>query len=275
LVPLQPLNRQQVQNQINQLRASGGTPLGMRMKEATDELLKMRAKDPYGDYRLLVVTDGEASDQDVLSAVLPDIMRRSLLVDVIGVDMQSEHTLATQVSNYRRADDPDSLEKAIAESLAESDDSKAVGGQSDFELLSLLPVDLAPAVISALTTTDNGPIGEKELANSDGDGASIVFYPQGGSGGRGGSFKFGGIFCMIALFRPCLERSHIPIANVAGSEPKQRTSRLREPSSDNHHFIQRDRYIQCQKENYSPSSCYGWPLPASARSLGNSSYSQA
>lgn len=199
LIPLQPLDRKQTQNQINQLRASGGTPLGMRMKEATEELLQLRAKDPYGDYRLLVVTDGEASDQNVLSAVLPDIMSRNLLVDVIGVDMKSEHSLATQVSNYRRADDPGSLEQAIAESLAESDDSSIVGGQSDFELLALLPVDMAPTVISALTANDNSPIAEQELHITDGDGAGGIFYPNSGGQG-GGRFSFSGIFCMIVLF---------------------------------------------------------------------------
>ena len=139
VVQLQPIDRKRLQVQVDRLRARGGTPLGQRMKDATDELLKLREKDPYGDYRLLVVTDGEASDQDVLDAVLPDIMSRNLIVDVIGVDMQSEHSLATQVSNYRRADDPASLEEAIADSLAESDDSNITGGQSDLNCSRFFP----------------------------------------------------------------------------------------------------------------------------------------
>ena len=197
MIPLQKLNRNQVKQQVEQLRARGGTPLGSRMKEATDELLKLRDKDPYGDYRLLIVTDGEASDQNLLNAVLPDIMSRNLLVDVIGVDMQSEHSLATQVSNYRRADDPDTLEEAIAQSLAESDDSQVVGGQSDFELLSILPIDITPIVISALTSTNNAPIAE---TGSDVDGGDTVFLPNSGQGGGGGGFGVSGILCMVVLF---------------------------------------------------------------------------
>jgi uncharacterized protein YegL len=144
IIPLQNnLSRSQIQQQVNQLRARGGTPLGVRMKEATDELLKLRDSDVYGDYRLIVVTDGEASDQDLLDQILPDIMSRGLLVDAIGVDMASEHSLATQVHSYRRADDPESLKEAIASALAESDAADVVGGESDFELLAGFPADLA------------------------------------------------------------------------------------------------------------------------------------
>ncbi len=201
LTPIKALDRQQLRRQVNSFRARGGTPLGMRMKEATDSLLEMRKKDPYGDFRLLVVTDGEASDQAVLDGVLPDIMSRNLVVDVIGVDMQSEHSLATEVTNYRRADDPQSLEAAIAESLAESDDSAVAGGESDFELLAALPVDIAPAVITSLTSINNEPINQMSVGENSPNG-SAVFQPTSSSRSRnrGGGFAFGGMFCMLFLF---------------------------------------------------------------------------
>ena len=202
LIPIQALDRNKLQKQVERLRARGGTPLGTRMKEATDALLELRSKDAYGDFRLLVVTDGEASDQEVLTSVLPDIMSRHLVVDVIGVDMKSEHSLATEVTNYRRADDPGSLEAAIAESLAESDDSNIVGGQSDFELLSMLDVDVAALVLGDLTATNNEPIIASDSDDAGYGRGRVVFQPNSGTGGRGGGggFRFGGIFCMFLLF---------------------------------------------------------------------------
>jgi uncharacterized protein YegL len=198
ILPLQNSDRSQVKQRVNQLRARGGTPLGTRMKEAADELLTKRAKEMYGDYRLLVVTDGEASDQAVLDFVLPDIMSRGLLVDVIGVDMKSEHSLATLVHSYRRADDPESLKEAIAKSLAESDEADVVGGDSDFELLEGFPLDVAPTVISALTSMNNTPIGGAEFDSAQYDGAGVGFPPNkpGGGGSGGAVFGFTAFFCM-------------------------------------------------------------------------------
>lgn len=199
ILPLQGSGNAQAKQLVNRLRARGGTPLGVRMKEATDELLAKRAANTYGDYRLLVVTDGEASDQGVLDHVLPDIMARGLLVDVIGVDMESEHSLATVVHNYRRADDPDSLKEAIATSLAESDDTDTIGGESDFELLEGLPMDVAPVVITALTTMNDTPIGGDNFDHEQFDSGNVGFPPT-GSGGGGAILGFTSIFCMGVVF---------------------------------------------------------------------------
>ena len=109
IVPLQPMDHDQLADHVDQLRAAGRTLLGLNLKLAADELLKLRAEQVYGDYRLLVVTDGEANDQQVLDWVLQDILARGISVDVIGVDMQSDHSLATKVHNYRRADDPEDV----------------------------------------------------------------------------------------------------------------------------------------------------------------------
>lgn len=206
LIPLQPIDRGALQQEINRLRARGSTPLGARMTEAADELLKLRSKEIYGDYRMLVVTDGEAGDQDLLNAVLPDIMSRGFLVDVIGVDMQSEHSLATRVHNYRRADDPAALKEAIASSLAESDDQDAVGGETDFEILEPLPADMAPFVLTSLTTANNEPVtgdgfdpGEYATSSGGTFGGNNVPGGGGGGGGGGGAFSFGIFFCMGVL----------------------------------------------------------------------------
>ena len=207
VIPLGKLDRSKTSGQIRRLRANGGTLLGENLKYAADELLKVRDDQVYGDYRLLVVTDGEANDQKLLDFVLPDIMCRGLVVDVIGVDMQSDHSLAKEVHNYRRADDAASLETAIAESLAESDNEVAIGGESDFELLAALPPEMALSVIQSLTSATNDPIGGKNLNPRDfGLTGSLGLplsrgYSSTNSGGGGpGFFGFGFVFCMGIVF---------------------------------------------------------------------------
>ena len=77
------------------------------MKQGADALLDARKKQfGYGTYRLLVVTDGETDDAGLVDGYTPDIISRGITIDAIGVEMQSQHTLATMVHSYRSADDP-------------------------------------------------------------------------------------------------------------------------------------------------------------------------
>ena len=164
IIDLGPINKTEIADAVGRIRAGGGTPLGAFMKTATDALLELREKEYYGTYRLLVVTDGEANDAPYLDAILPEVLSRNITVDVIGVDMETEHSLATQVDNYRRADDPDSLQQAISASLAEvaSSSDEDAGSDSDYELLDGLPDDIASVVIAALVDNQNQPISEPE-----------------------------------------------------------------------------------------------------------------
>ncbi len=88
IVPLGPVDRSSLDRSISSIGANGGTPLGAAMKEAADALLAKRDKQVYGTYRLLIVTDGEAGDQELVDAYLPAIKARGLITDVIGVDMR-------------------------------------------------------------------------------------------------------------------------------------------------------------------------------------------
>ena len=63
IIPLGPLQPERLEQAIERIQAGGGTPLGQFMKSAADELLKLRGQQQYGTYRLLIVTDGEASDR--------------------------------------------------------------------------------------------------------------------------------------------------------------------------------------------------------------------
>ena len=158
--PLGSRVEQRLNTAIDSIRSGGGTPLGSYMKRGADALLKARKKQfGYGTYRLLVVTDGEANDRNLVEGYTPDIISRGITIDVIGVDMESEHTLATKVHTYRSADNPDSLRQAITEVFAEV--SSADTGQTDedaFELIADLPKQTASEMLKSLSTTGNDPI---------------------------------------------------------------------------------------------------------------------
>ncbi len=170
IVPLAPIDPEHAVQAIDQIKAAGGTFLGSFMKIGTDALLQSRQNDHYGQYRLLVVTDGEASDPRRVERFLPDILARGITLDVIGVDMASRHSLATRVHTYRRADDPASLTQAVREVFAETSIAAGDASEDDFDLVAGLPDAVAEAALAALATADNRPIG----SNSSRGGANAA-----------------------------------------------------------------------------------------------------
>ncbi|MBI5387945.1 MAG: VWA domain-containing protein [Verrucomicrobia bacterium] len=161
--PLGPRNDEVLLAAIDQLQPNSGTPLGSYIKKGADRLLEERTKQfGYGTYRLLVVTDGEAQDQNLVNSYTPDVMSRGITMDVIGVAMRGDHTLATKVHSYRRANDPEALRRAIREVFAEVAGSAADTAQAEaFELLAPIPTGVANAMIQALSTSGNHPIGTR------------------------------------------------------------------------------------------------------------------
>lgn len=194
VVPFGPADPKRWQANIQQIRAKGGTPLGEFLKRGADQLLEARGRQVYGTYRLLVVTDGEANDSHLVDAYLPDILSRGLVTDVIGVDMQSDHSLATRVHQYRRADDDASLQQAISEVFAETSPDDQLAAQ-DFELLAALPDEMAAEALQALVQRGNAPI--------EGDANAAPFRDasmaaQGNATGSSVGVAFGGLFCCFA-----------------------------------------------------------------------------
>ena len=160
--PLGPRDEMRLLEAIDRPMPNSGTPLGKYIKMGADRLLEARAQQyGYGTYRLLIVTDGDANDPDLVDRYTPEVLARGIIVDVIGVDMKTDHTLASMAHSYRRANDPDSLEKAIREVFAElSSDADAFSMKEAFELIDPLPVKCAAAALQALSVSGNRPIGE-------------------------------------------------------------------------------------------------------------------
>jgi len=147
---------------IRSINPNRGTPLGQYIKIGADRLLEERkAQFGYGTYRLLVVTDGEANDRDLVEKHTPEVLSRGLRMDVIGVAMQKDHTLATKVHTYRRANDANTLKQAIAEVFAEVGSQQGnQAGEDAFEVLDPLPIEFASTAIASLSNSGNDPIGK-------------------------------------------------------------------------------------------------------------------
>lgn len=181
---------------VNSVYPSGGTPLGAAIKIGGDSLLRLRKTHHYGTYRLIVVTDGEANDGALAYKYLPDIARRNITVDLIGLDMSGRHSLAAAINgNYKEADDAQSLAKAVQDVLAESSGSSGDAKESDYELLEGIPTEFASAALLSLAKTDDTtPIGDKPIVqvklneeghvvmDENGNVATEPFRVEGGDG---------------------------------------------------------------------------------------------
>lgn len=152
--PLGAKDTQKLTAAIQLPQPSGNTPLGRYIRIGANRLLEQREKQyNYGNYRLLVVTDGEASDADKVRHYTPEILNRQIRVDVIGVDMTTNHMLANVVDSYRKADNPGELMAAVSEILAETGGTDTdVGGEDAFEYIAPLSDEIAADLIQQLTT---------------------------------------------------------------------------------------------------------------------------
>jgi uncharacterized protein YegL len=206
VVPLGPVEPESTRSAITDIAAQGGTPLGKCMKIGADALLEARQAEHYGNYRLLIVTDGEATDARLVERYLPDILSRGLIVDVIGVDMSEQHSLATQVHSYRRADDPKMLATAVREVFAETSATATDAGESDFELLAAIPDECATAALVALAESGNQPIGQSPRpTTSSGGRDSNTSGPLSrrtppGQPGEDSPVSFMGILVVLVVF---------------------------------------------------------------------------
>ena len=166
--PLGPRKNSQLMQAIDGLASGGDTPLGAYMKMGADRLLEQKKKQMgYGTFRLLVITDGEAQNPQLVDLYAPEIMRKGITLDVIGVFMAEQHTLSRVSHSYREAQDTQSLQKAITEVLAEIGQSpQASVTHEAFLEIGGLPDEMVPAIITALTNVPEGPIAGQLLGRS-------------------------------------------------------------------------------------------------------------
>lgn len=122
-VPLGPADVERVRGPVNGLRAGGGTPLSTAIQEGYKALSNQATRQlGYGEYHLVVVTDGEAS-----SGYSPDGDVATLLADspivlhTIGFCIDEAHSLNQPgYTLYKAANDPQSLMAGLEAVLAEA-----------------------------------------------------------------------------------------------------------------------------------------------------------
>jgi hypothetical protein len=200
-----PMDKPKLEAAIKATYPGGGTPLWSYMQAAATELLKLRqANGNVGFYKILVVTDGQAQDQYLAEdssdkiGYLSDILRRGITIDCIGVMMNSDHYLATRINGtYMKADDPESLKKAVAKSVAEIGVTGKDVEEECFATAQLLPDKFVKDVIRGLTRYENQAIGEVAPATDTVDMSSSQIPDVGTSSAN--KWIIGGVIGFIVV----------------------------------------------------------------------------
>ena len=123
LLPLGLDNREQFAEAVQGVIAGSGTPLRSAIDLAYDRLLAQgRGQLGYGDYHLVVVTDGRASGgQEPTAKVNAMLAESPVVLHTIGFCIGEDHSLNQRGRTYyRAADNPAALRKGLDEVLAEA-----------------------------------------------------------------------------------------------------------------------------------------------------------
>jgi Ca-activated chloride channel homolog len=119
-VSLGPDNRAQFLTEVQKTRAGGRTPLTESIEQGVNRLVQQRDKQlGYGEFRLVVVTDGEATGRPLPQAVAY-ARERHIPLYTIGLCIGADHELRKYSVSYRAADSMEALKRGLDETLAET-----------------------------------------------------------------------------------------------------------------------------------------------------------
>ena len=119
-VPLGPDNRDRFRTAVQQTRAGGQTPLTESIEQGVNRLVQQRdAQLGYGEFRLIVVTDGQATGRPLPQAVGYARAQR-IPIYTIGLCIGEQHELRKYSVSYRAADSIEALKRGLEETLAET-----------------------------------------------------------------------------------------------------------------------------------------------------------
>lgn len=122
-LPLGTGNRERFTQLVNQVRPTGNTPLRDSVDEAYAKLIAQGRKQlGYGEYHLVIVTDGEANaGQDPTPSVNALLKNSPIVLHTVGFCIGGNHSLNQAGRTlYKAADNPDALRQGLADVLAES-----------------------------------------------------------------------------------------------------------------------------------------------------------
>ncbi len=102
---------------LDAVRAGGGTPLARSIRHGTDQLVEQYKRQlGYGEFRLVVVTDGKADD---IPQAAVYATRYGIPIYAIGLCIGESHPLRRHAVSYRAADNFADLARGLEETLAE------------------------------------------------------------------------------------------------------------------------------------------------------------
>jgi len=134
LVGLGPVARNELVQKIGSITAGGSTPLCDAIDFSRGQLLKQNERQlGYGNYTLLIVTDGEANRKSELPAFIKPVTEQGVYVQVIGFCLSRTHSLKKMVHKYREASSAEELEQAFSEVLGEAEQFDDIGQWDESE----------------------------------------------------------------------------------------------------------------------------------------------
>jgi len=121
--PLGINNREQFRLQVRQTYANRGTPLYSSIKMAYNKITQQAKKQlGYGEYHIIIVTDGEADDNENPRKLVDKIISSTpIVIQTIGFCINTRHSLNQPGKTiYKAATDIQSLKQGLKDVLAES-----------------------------------------------------------------------------------------------------------------------------------------------------------
>jgi Ca-activated chloride channel homolog len=118
-------NREQLQQALLQISPGGGTPLSLSIADGYQALTAQASSQlGYGEYHLVVITDGLASSGYSPETDINNILASTPInIHTIGFCIDDQHPLNQPgYTFYRSANDPSSLQAGLQEVLAEAPD---------------------------------------------------------------------------------------------------------------------------------------------------------
>ncbi|MEL6517688.1 MAG: vWA domain-containing protein [Pseudomonadota bacterium] len=119
---------------VAQVRSDGGTPLTAAMQASRRALEQEAARTGgFGTYRILITTDGEASNADSLQAEIEDLARNTpIQVATIGVGIGGNHILRRpDLASFVAIDNVGELAAALRAAIAEEQSFSAITAFED------------------------------------------------------------------------------------------------------------------------------------------------
>jgi len=124
LQPLTPASKQQLISAVRSIRHGGGTPLSAAFEASFNMLTRQGLQQlGYGEYTMVVITDGEANERSLLERWVHFVLGNSpIQIYTIGFGIGTDHTLnQPSLTQYRPAENLAELRKGLKDVLAEAE----------------------------------------------------------------------------------------------------------------------------------------------------------